>query len=138
MNICLRLLPDHPRFLPVLVKIFDPTPVYYAGVKVGWSQTQGFPQVRVMFVRKFADSHGFDHVLAVLKHPEQPWMGTEALAILLKALCDSIAQVQDEVREELIATVSKSLLTLSDEQLKRENTEHLNGLIRALCHAHAW
>ena len=138
MTICLRLLPEHPRFLPVLVKIFDPTPIYYAGVKIGWSQTAGFPQVRVMFTRKFADNHGFAHVLAVLKHPEQPWLGTEALAILLKALCESIAQVQDQVREELIATVAKSLLTLSDEQLKRENTEHLNGLIRALCHAHAW
>ena len=32
MEIVLNVLPAHPRFLQVLVKIFDPTALYYAGL----------------------------------------------------------------------------------------------------------
>jgi hypothetical protein len=66
------------------------------------------------------------------------WAGAEALNVLVKALCETIAVVQDSLREELVATVARSLLTLSDEQLKRENTEVLHSLLRALGHAYSW
>jgi hypothetical protein len=46
--------------------------------------------------------------------------------------------VNDSVREGLIDEISKSLLTLGDEQLKRENTESLHSLIHGLEHAYQW
>lgn len=138
LQIVNRLLPANPLVMPILAKIFDPTPSYYAGTKVSWNQYAGFPQVRIGLTRKFAEMGGFGNVLAVLKDPEAQWLGAETLGLLVKALCECIGQVPDDVREELVATVAKSLLTLSDEHLKRENTEHLHALIRALGHAYMW
>jgi len=139
-HIATKLLPDMPRFLPVVVKIFDPTCTYYAGSKSGtWaSQYQGFPQARITLVKRFASLNGFDAVLAALRHADAVWAGAEALNVLVKALCETIALVQDSLREELVATVARSLLTLSDEQLKRENTEVLHSLLRALGNAYSW
>ena len=139
-SIAIRILPEMPRFLPVLVKIFDATCVYYSGSKGGtWtSQYQGYPQVRLNIVKKFAGASGFNAVLSAMKHPDATWLGTDALAVLVKAMCDSITHVSDESDEELAATVARSLLTLSDEQLKRENTDVLHSLIRSLGLLYTW
>jgi hypothetical protein len=138
MLICNKLLPDSPLALPVLAKLFDPTPAYYAGTKVSWNQYSGYPQVRISIARKFAEANGFSKVLSVLKDPETPWLGTDVLGILVKALGECFVQVPDEVREDLVATVANSLLRLSDDLLKRELTEPLHALIRALGHAYMW
>lgn len=46
--------------------------------------------------------------------------------------------IDETVRVEIISEVTKSLLTLGDEQLKRENTESLLSLIRALGQVYNW
>ena len=46
--------------------------------------------------------------------------------------------IDENVRVEIITEMTKSLLTLGDEQLKRENTESLHSLICALGQVYQW
>jgi hypothetical protein len=118
MEIVLYVLPTHPRFLQVLVKIFDPSAVYYAGSlcgqsifslievrwavrssnfcsffysaghKISWTHHPGFPAVRANIARGMAELNGFEILFRVLRGPDMPWLGADTLSILLKAFSE--------------------------------------------------
>jgi hypothetical protein len=55
-------------------------------VKVGYSFTQGHPQVRINMAKKFAEAKGFNLVCEVFKKPDWFWCGSEVLLNILRIL----------------------------------------------------
>ena len=135
MKILLKVLPTQPKFLGALALIFDQAIPFYAGCKSGYSYTPGFPNVRVHLIKQFNAVKGFKVVLEALKHPDFVWIGGEGMLSLLKAISgvqDVLLTMDEKLKKELLHSYMASFLDLPDEQVKKENTEILNYIIRCL------
>jgi len=59
-------------------------PYLALGFKSGYSISAGYPQVRVLNARKFAEFKGFLKFVEVLKRPDCPWVGCDVLVNILQ------------------------------------------------------
>lgn len=136
LEICLQilchLLPSRPKLLIVLGKIFDPFLIYYNGSKIGYTYSPGFPHMRIINGKKFADMRGFILIHQVFQ--SEFWPGCDVLRPILK-LVDApevAVLLDDHLRVEIARTVMAKLLSLSDEVAKKENTDILQEILRLL------
>lgn len=72
----------------MLLWILDPTKIYYAGMKVNLIYHPGYPAVRILMARKFAELDGFRVILSLLRKPDTPWIGAEGMLITLKTMAE--------------------------------------------------
>lgn len=110
--------------------------------------------------KKFTEENGFELLLDLFRQPKFTWPGGEVLHIFLKLLnigeviccfsrvfiwlrlliywrcVQSLKQIlnaiDDSVKEDLANTFMQMLLALPDEQLKRESTDMLSHILRAI------
>jgi hypothetical protein len=66
-------------------------------MKVNLIQHPGYPGVRIQMARKFTEMGGFKLFLQALKNPETPWLGAEALQIMLKTLIEVTSTLLQEM-----------------------------------------
>jgi len=127
LRIVLKALPHHPSLLPVLSRIFDNTIPYYNGSKVGYTFTPGNPALRIAIAKKFQEANGFHLLNSVLKRPDFTWPGCEHVLNILKILSlnDVLNGVDDSTKEDTMNAFMQRIVSLPDEQLKRENLEAL-------------
>jgi hypothetical protein len=109
VTIVLRQLPQDSRYLSVLLRCLDSSIPFYAGgllltnlhgisslltrivstgVRINFHFHAGYPSVRHIVAKKFADLDGFRIFLEFLKLPESGWLGTDKLQIIMRTLSE--------------------------------------------------
>jgi len=129
VRIILEILPVNPGYLDVLVKVFNRNATYYAGSKTCWTNFPGDPHTRVSCIAKFYNSNGFRVVHSILT---QSWQGADVLYVLLSALKDVDTRLTSDISSIIISDVMQQLMDLPEEQVKKESSESLSGLLRCL------
>ncbi|KAJ1429291.1 hypothetical protein B484DRAFT_430987, partial [Ochromonadaceae sp. CCMP2298] len=135
LKILMKTLAGHPCHFLVLARIFDASIPFYNGSKVAFTYSPGFPGVRLLMGRKFAEAEGFSVLLELFKNAEFEWPGGDHLITVLKMfnVVEILNLVDTSVKDELISVVIARMLALPDEQLKRENTDVMACLVQVVC-----
>ena len=95
---------ESTSFLPVLIRIFDRTVPYYAGIelilhyfrpyinipslgmKTVFNSFPGNPALRLATIKKFGEGNGFQLLCVIIK--EHAWLGPEFYFVVVKAILD--------------------------------------------------
>ena len=134
IDIIVQLLPDNCQYLKVLEKIFDRNCLFYNGYKNTWAGVQGYPQVRILAIKRFADYKGFNKLCLYLKKSSTGWIGAESLYSIL---CSAFEAFYDfkcldlNIFETYIRYSMEMVLSLNDEQVK-EGTKPMKQLVKII------
>jgi len=120
------------KYLDVLIRILDPATIHYAGKRVSMVHVPGFPASRLEMLNVFARLDGYTKLLNAIRQPDCGWLGTRKIYVIVKALSESFAVVDEGIRIEFAEEIMTRLRSMSDEQSKKESTDHLGQLIRAI------
>lgn len=132
IDIIIQLLPDHCQYLKVLEKIFDRNCLFYTGFKNGWAGIQGYPQVRLVAIKRFAESKGYIKLYQYLR--KSGWPGAETLYCILLSVYEAFYElhcIESNVFDAYCRYSMETVLSLNDDQVK-EGTKQMKILVRVI------
>ena len=93
-----------------------------------YNETIHLSYIRIKVINIFHNNKGFEVVLDYLKQSE--WLGAYKLKVLLNAFND--VKINDSIFVSFRDTIAQSVSTLSEDIMRKENSDQLVGLFKQL------
>lgn len=85
-----------------------------------------------MNIKRFNEGGGFATIYDILQNPLVPWLGVEKLQIILRALSDTDNGFVSVLGQKIVTQIMKQLTDLSEDLLKKESTDSLVAMVKAM------
>jgi ubiquitin C-terminal hydrolase len=127
-----KLMHHFPLRMDMVLRIFDVHNTYYSGSRSNYQNFLGLPELRINALKIFAENAGFERICEQYCPFDGRWPPTPEMLIIMRALKDAGAAAPREICAGLEKFVVTHLLSMSEEQLKKESTDHMSHMITLL------